>query len=70
MLVYLKEFRQKHNLSQKEAAQSIGIGQRQWSRYENEINEFPVRYLKRLCEIYNVSADELLGIELPAKETK
>jgi len=69
MLVYLKEFRKRYNLSQKEAAQSIGIGQRQWSRYENEINEFPVRYLKRLCEIYNVSADELLGIKLPAEET-
>ena len=68
MLVYLKEFRKKYNLSQKEAAQSIGIGQRQWSRYENEINEFPLRYLKRLCEIYNVSADELLGIKLPAEE--
>lgn len=69
MLVHLKEFRKKYNLSQKEAAQSIGIGQRQWSRYENEINEFPVRYLKRLCEIYDVSADELLGMKLPAEET-
>ena len=69
MLVHLKELRKKYNLSQKEAAQSIGIGQRQWSRYENEINEFPVRYLKRLCEIYDVSADELLGMKLPAEET-
>lgn len=63
MLVYLKEFRQKYNLTQREAAESIGIDQRQWSRYENETNEFPLRYLKDLCIKHNVSADFLLGLD-------
>lgn len=63
MLVYLKEFRKAYNLTQKEAAESIGIDQRQWSRYENETNEFPIRYLKDLCLKYNVSADFLLGLD-------
>ena len=62
MLVYLKKFREKYHLSQKEAAESIGIDQRQWSRYEKGINEFPVRYLKQICIRYQVSADEILGI--------
>lgn len=62
MLVYLKEFREKYKLSQKEVAESIGIDQRQWSRYENGVNEFPIRYLKQLCKQYRVSADEILGI--------
>ena len=62
MEIYLKEFRRKRNLSQKEVAESIGIDQRQWSRYENGINEFPIRYLKQICKLYNVSADEILGI--------
>lgn len=70
MLVYLKEFRERFGLTQKEAAASIGIGQRQWSRYENGINEFPIRYLKQICQIYNISADELLGLELPAQNSK
>lgn len=70
MVVYLKEFRKKHKLSQKEVAKSIGIDQRQWSRYENGINEFPLRYLKQICNLYKVSADELLGIELPCKDSE
>ena len=70
MIVYLKEFRQKYHLSQKEVAESIGIDQRQWSRYENGINEFPIRYLKQICQKYNISADELLGIELTPKDTE
>lgn len=63
MLIQLKEFREMYHLTQKEAAESIGIDQRQWSRYEKEINEFPVRYLKELCVKYKVSADWLLGLK-------
>lgn len=63
--IYLKEFRKKRKLSQREVAESIGIDQRQWSRYENGINEFPIRYLKQICELYSVSADEILGISAP-----
>lgn len=62
MMVHLKEFREKYKLTQKEAAESIGLDQRQWSRYENGVNEFPIRYLKLICKKYNVSADEILGI--------
>lgn len=63
-LVRLKQFRQKYNLTQAEAAESIGIDQRQWSRYENEINELPIRYLKEICIKHRVSADEILGINV------
>ena len=31
-------------------------------RYENGINELPIRHLKTLCELYGVSADYVLGI--------
>lgn len=68
MEIYLKQFREKHNLSQREVAESIGIDQRQWSRYENGINEFPIRYLKQICKKYRVSADELLGLEWADKK--
>ena len=61
-LVRLKQFRQKYNLTQAEAAESIGIDQRQWSRYENEVNELPIRYLKEICIKYKVSANWMLGI--------
>lgn len=62
MEVLLKEFRTMYQVSQKEVADKIGIDQRQWSRYENGINEIPIRYLKVICKAYGVSADWLLGL--------
>ena len=62
-LVKLKQFRQKFQLTQSTAAERIGIDQRQWNRYENEKNEMPIRYLKAICDKFNVSADWLLGLE-------
>ena len=61
MKLDLANFRKHYQLSQKEAAESIGIDQRQWSRYENGKNELPIRYLIAICEKYNCSADYLLG---------
>ena len=63
MDVYLKEFRKKHKISQTKAAESIGIDQRQWSRYEQGKNELPIRYLKALCTYWGESADTLLGLK-------
>lgn len=60
--VNLKQFRQKLKLTQAAAAESIGIDQRQWNRYENGKNEIPVRYVKAICKKWNVSADWLLEL--------
>lgn len=62
-LVNLKQFRQKHKITQTAAAEAIGIDQRQWNRYENGKNEIPVRYIKAICEAFNISADDLIGNE-------
>lgn len=43
--VKLKEFRQKHKISQAQAGESIGIEQRQWSRYEQGKTVTPVKRL-------------------------
>lgn len=59
----LKHFRQKLKITQATAAESIGIDQRQWNRYENGKNEMPIRYLKALCIKWNISADEILEIK-------
>lgn len=61
-LANLKQFRQTLNLTQTAAAEGIGIDQRQWNRYENGINELPLRYFKAICTTYKVSADWLLGL--------
>lgn len=62
MDVNLKTFRKKHGISQEKAAESIDIDQRQWSRYKRGNNEFPIRYLKALCQYWKESADEILEI--------
>ena len=62
-IVNLKQFRQKHKITQTAAAEAIGIDQRQWNRYENGKNQMPVLYIKALCEKFKISADELIGNE-------
>ena len=61
--VNLKQLRQQLNLTQAAAAAKIGIDQRQWNRYENGINELPLRYLVAICNAFGVSADRLLELE-------
>lgn len=58
----LKALRIDHDESQAEVAAAIGIPQTQYSRYEIGVNELPLRYLVKLCQHYNVSADYLLGL--------
>lgn len=53
--------RQKFGLTQKAAAESIGLDQRQWSRYETGVNEIPLRYVISLCKRWNVTPSFLLG---------
>lgn len=61
--IRLKDFREMFQLTQKQAGESIGIDQRQWNRYENGINEMPVRYIRQLCTKHNVDANWLLGLK-------
>ena len=41
----------------------LGTTQQVYSRYENGVNELPIRHLRTLCEYYGVSADYVLGLE-------
>ena len=59
----LKALREERYLSQKEVANYLGTTQQVYSRYETGVNEIPVRQLIKLCELYNVSADYILGIK-------
>lgn len=56
----LRELREDNDYSQKEIAEILGTTQQVYSRYENGINEMPVRHLITLCRFYNVSADVIL----------
>ena len=58
----LKHIRKERRLSQEDVAAALNITQQQYSRYENGINEIPVRYVVVLCKFYGISSDWLLGL--------
>lgn len=59
--VVMRELREDHDMGQKEVAAYLEIDQRSYSRYETGMNRMPVDKLLRLCDLYHVSADYLLG---------
>lgn len=58
----LRALRTDSDMSQAAIAAAIGIDQKQYSRYETGTNELPLRYLMKLCQVYGVSADYILGL--------
>ena len=58
----LKEARLKRNLSQKEVADQIGVSKSTYSLYESGNREPSVQTIKKIADVLNVSADELLGL--------
>lgn len=59
----LRELREDNDLKQSDTAHLLGTTQQVYSRYENGINEMPVRHLVTLCRFYGVSADKVLGLD-------
>ena len=59
----LRELREDRDLRQAEIAAVLGTTQQVYSRYENGVNELPIRHLIALCRYYRVSADYVLGLK-------
>lgn len=59
----LQEARKKAGYSQYDVAEKLNIPQPQISRYEQEKNELPIRYLIEFCRLYNVTPNWVLGWE-------
>ena len=57
----LRELREDRDLKQADIAAVLGTTQQVYSRYENGVNEMPIRHLVTLCRFYNVSADYFLN---------
>ena len=58
----LKCAREKKNMTQKEVADSIGVAKSTYSLYESGNREPNVQAIKKISDVLNVSADELLGL--------
>lgn len=59
----LVELRKERGLSQKEVAKMLGIDRSNYSKYELGKLEVNPAMIRKLTEIYNVSADYIIGIK-------
>lgn len=58
----LKQTRIDRDMTQTNAAKKLNTSKQQISIYETGKQEMTVSKLKDLCELYNVSADYILGL--------
>ena len=58
----MRELREDNNLTQYDIAKLLKTTQQTYSRYEQGINELPIRHLITLCRFYQVTSDYLLGL--------
>lgn len=59
----LKDLRHAHKLSQQEASSRIGITRSAYANYEQGLREPDLDTLKKICLLYDITADYLLGID-------
>ncbi len=58
----LRELREDHDMTQEQVATLLGTNQGYYSKYELNKIEPSLDRLKKLCVLYNVSADYLLAL--------
>ncbi len=66
----LKKIREKKGKTQNEIANELNTTQQQYWKYEKGIQELPVRHLITLSKIYQVTTDEILGLNKKTKLQK
>lgn len=68
-MVTIAELRARNGkMTQTELAKKIGTSQTTISAWEKDISVISAPHLRRLCLFFNVSADDLLGIDLMIKK--
>lgn len=58
----IKDLREDSDFTQEYVAHHLGTSQTMYARYERGANEMPIHHLLKLCELYNVSSDYILGL--------
>ncbi|MCR5437787.1 MAG: helix-turn-helix domain-containing protein [Treponema sp.] len=64
----LRSLRNQNNYSQSAVAEYLGVSRQMYNKYEKGTAEPSLKNIKKLCELYKVSADVLLNI--PQKNEK
>ena len=58
----IKDLREDSDYTQEYVAHFLGTSQTMYARYERGANELPIHHLLKICELYNVSSDYVLGL--------
>ena len=58
----IRDLREDADLTQRDVATILGTSQTMYARYERGANELPIHHLLKLCELYEVSSDYILGL--------
>lgn len=58
----IRDLREDADLTQQQVAAVLGTSQTMYARYERGANELPIHHLLKLCSLYNVSSDYILGL--------
>lgn len=58
----IRDLREDSDYTQEYVASYLGISQTMYARYERAANELPIRHLIKLCDLYHVSSDNILGL--------
>ena len=67
---YLDELKSSKNLSISEIARRVGMAKSAVSRYFNRTREFPLNRVSQFAKAFNVSPDDILGINEKNKEVQ
>ena len=59
----LRDLREDNDMTQQTVAAYLGTSQTMYARYERRASELPLRHFVKLCQLYKVSADDLLGLK-------
>lgn len=62
-VIKIADLRKKHKITQKDLAQKINVTQASISRWEDDPSKIVGYNLIKLANFFNVSVDELLGVE-------
>lgn len=65
----IRGLREDKDLNQTQIANLLNTSQTVYSRYERNERDLPIWALIELCRFYNVSADYILELDLPFKES-
>ena len=64
----IKNLRRKHDMTQERLADALSISPQAVSRWETDMAMPDISLIAPLCNLFHVTADELLGIDLNRKD--